>query len=152
MAVGVRRSAARARSATAAPGAVRSRVADELVEERADQATDDRADDVDGEQLVDGVVVAPIAWPSRLGADLAGRVQRRTGDRADQDDDPVDDEPDDDPGEPGRGPPVDGRAEDREDEDRGADDLGREADREPGVGVDRDGAEAERRPGRCRSG
>ena len=37
----------------------------------------------------------------------------------------------------------DRRTEDGEDEDRGADDLGREADREAGVGVDRDGAQAE---------
>ena len=82
-------------------------VADELVEECADKPTGDRADDVDGNELVEVGRSADQAT-EQLGTDLARRVERGAGDRADEDDDPVDDEPDDDPGE-ATGCPVWGR-------------------------------------------
>ena len=96
---------------------------DELVEEGAAEATDDRAGDVDPE-LLEWRLRADQG-PEEIRADLAGRIEGGAGDRADEDDDPVDDEADDDPGEPGRSAAIDGGAEDREDEDRGADGLGR---------------------------
>ena len=134
--------AASAGSGTAGPA--RSRAAtDELVGEGADQPTDDGAGDVHDGQRVPGRGRATDEPLHDVRADLARRVQGGTGDRADEDDDPVDDEPDGDAGEARRGLAADRRAEDREHEDGRADDLGREADRQAGVGVDADGAEAE---------
>src|SRR5687768_6513096 len=75
----------------------RTRVADELVREGADGATDDRSRDVDREQGAE-VRLGADEQLEELRADLAGRVERRARDRADEDDDPVDDEADDDPG------------------------------------------------------
>src|SRR3982074_3031912 len=116
-------------------------LADGLVDERADESAADRSEDIDPE-------LAPLgaAADERLDevrSELAGRVECGTGDRADEDDDPVHDESDDDAGEPGRGAAVDGRSKDGEDEDRGADDLGQQADVRSGVRVHGDRAEAE---------
>ena len=128
-------------------------VADELVQEGADEAADDRADDVDAAAAPLGVGAADQAWPrmsgpiSRAGlsaAPVIGPTRMMIA---------VDDEADDDPGEPAGRAPVDRRAEDGEDEDRGPDGLGGEADGEPGV---RRCTETAPRPsvwpGRCRSG
>src|SRR6266850_4861449 len=87
-------------------------VTDELVQERATQATDNRAGDVDP-QLAQMALRADERSED-VRPDLAGGVESSTGDRADEDDDPVDDEPDDDPGKARRGTAVDGGAEDRE--------------------------------------
>src|SRR4029078_12038735 len=114
----------------------------ELVQERATQATDDRARNVDP-QLAE-VALRADERPEDVGPDLAGGVEGGTGDRADEDDDPVDDEADDDPGEARRGSPVDRGAEHGEDEDRRSDHLGQEADDGTGVRVDAHGAQAER--------
>src|SRR6185369_1534089 len=115
---------------------------DELVQEGADETAADRAGDVDPELIEVGRRADDAAEDLRT--DLAGRVQRGAGDRADEDDDPVDDEPDDDTGEAGGRPSVDSGTEDGEHEDRGADDFGEEADEVAGIGVDGDRAEAER--------
>ena len=85
-------------------------VADELVQERTDEAARDGPDDVDPEltQASRELAEADGALDEH-GADLPGGIERGAGDGANQDDDPVDDEPDDDPGEACRGTTVDGR-------------------------------------------
>jgi hypothetical protein len=49
-------------------------MADELVQERPDEAADDRADDVHGDELIEVRLGADQA-AEQLRADLAGRVQ-----------------------------------------------------------------------------
>src|SRR6266540_6168450 len=117
---------------------------DQLVQAGADQAARDRAHDVDP-QLGDAITRLAEAdhGLEQHRTDLASRVERGAGDRADQDDDPVDDEADDDARESGRRAAVDGRTEDDEDEDRGADDLGQDSDERTGIGVDPDRAQSE---------
>src|SRR5712675_1081121 len=119
-------------------------MADKLVEERPNEATDDRADDVDRDQLIEVPLGADQA-AEQLRADLAGRVERSAGDRADEDDDPVDDEADDDPGKAGRRATVDRGPEHGEDQDGRANDLGGDPDEHARIGIDRDGPEAELR-------
>src|SRR6476660_8431358 len=99
---------------------------DELVQERTGHATDDRAGEVDPD-LTPVLALADDRLED-LRANLAGRVQGGSGDRTDENDDPVDDEADDDPGEPGWSPAVDCRAEDGEDEDAGPDHVREEPD------------------------
>src|SRR4029078_4553425 len=98
----------------------------ELVQERATQATDDRAGNVDP-QLAE-VALRADERPEDVGPDLAGGGEGGTGDRGDEGDDPVEDEADHDPGEARRGSAVDRGAEHGEDEDRRSDHLGQEGD------------------------
>ena len=123
----------------------RAVVADEFVQERSTQSAQDRTHQIDGEltEMLGKLGVANQALHQQR-TNLARWIERRAGDRTDQDDDPVDDETDDDASEARGRAPVDRGAEHGEDEDRRADGFSRDGDQHPaGGGVVANGAQAE---------
>ena len=121
-------------------------VADEFVQERSAQSTDDRTDQIDGElaDMLSEFGIANEALDDER-ADLARGIQRCAGDRTHQDDDPVDDETNDDSSEARGRAPVDRGAEHREDKDRCADGFSTDGDQHSaGGGVVSNRAQPER--------
>ena len=107
----------------------RTVVADELVQESSGQASENWTYQVDREltQMLSEFHIANQALDQQR-ANLAGWIERRAGDRADQDDDSIDNETDDDAREARGRAPINCRAKEGEDEDRGADGFGRDRD------------------------